>query len=206
VRELLLSFSVTEIPMGGNATFRGAQMIAVRHARSVQLAEISAVSASSILSTSIFAVAQAFVFSQIKKRSIAGVPFASHMKLEPLDVGRGKSIVFMGARPFVYNQAATVHNGAQFALAEAASGLAMAGALAPLILAVRPVVAEAHMQYFFPGTGTLRAEGTVREDAARLTGMLESDCRVRLTVDVEVTDEAGNVVSVMTAHWHVRLK
>jgi acyl-coenzyme A thioesterase PaaI-like protein len=33
---------------------------------------------------------------------------------------------------------------------------------------------------------------------------VESDGRVEFPVEVEMTDEQGNVVAVMTVNWHVR--
>jgi hypothetical protein len=37
-----------------------------------------------------------------------------------------------------------------------------------------------------------------------LLAKLESDGRVEFPIEVQMTDSDGNVVAVMTVHWHVR--
>lgn len=157
------------------------------------------------VSRTLFLMGPGMIFDQIKKQAIAAVPFASYLDIAAVEVGRGTSVARLASRPYVYNHVGTVHAGAQFALGEAASGMAMAGAIAPLILAARPVASDANIAYSRPATGNLTALGQVRENIDELVGTLERDKKVRLTVDVEIKDEQAAVVSKMTVQWHVRI-
>lgn len=146
------------------------------------------------------------VYEQIKKQAIEAVPFARHTGVVALEAGRGTSLAQLKQRPEVSNHVGTVHAAALFALGEAASGIAMAGAVAPLILAVRPVVAEARIQYLKPAQGTISAQGQVREEPDALVKQLQAEGKARLNVDVTLRDEQGTIVGEMTVEWHTRLK
>jgi uncharacterized protein (TIGR00369 family) len=159
-----------------------------------------------VVSKALFFIGSRMIYEQIKKQSIAGVPFAAHVGVVAVEVGRGMSVARLDTRPHLFNHVGTVHAGAQFALGEAASGLAMAGALAPVILAVKPVAAEAQIRYARPGKGTLTAEGKVREDVDEVMRGLDAEGKVRLNVDVLLKDETGTVISEMSVQWHVRAK
>src|SRR3954468_13489803 len=105
------------------------------------------------------------IYEQIKKQAIDAVPFAKHTGVVIADVGRGSSQARLTQRAELSNHVGTVHAAALFALGEAASGAAMAGALAPLILAVRPVVADARIRYLKPAKGSVAAHALVKGDA-----------------------------------------
>jgi len=66
------------------------------------------------------------------------VPFARHAGVEIEKIGKGYSVVHLPFRPEGLNHIGTQHAAALFALGETASGAAMAGAFAPILLEVRP--------------------------------------------------------------------
>jgi acyl-coenzyme A thioesterase PaaI-like protein len=146
------------------------------------------------------------IYDQIKKQAIDTVPFARHTGVQATDAGRGTSTALLREGPNVINHVGTLHAGALYTLGEAASGIAMAGAVAPLILAVRPVASEAQIRYLKPAKGTITATGKVRENVDELVQQLNAVGKVTLTVDVVMQDENGVVVAEMVVTWHVRMK
>jgi len=162
--------------------------------------------ATALLSRTLYFARSRMIYEQIKKQAIEAVPFARHVGVVAVEAGRGTGQARLVQRAEVSNHVGTVHAAALYALGEAASGIAMAGALAPLILAVRPVASEGGIRYLKPATGTITATARVREDADALVKALDSEGKVRLNVEVSLADESGTVVSEMTVEWHARLK
>lgn len=158
------------------------------------------------LSRTLFLVRPPMVYEQIKKQSIESVPFAKHTGVVITEAARGRSEARLTQRTDVSNHVGTLHAAALFALGEAASGVAMAGALAPVILAVRPVAAQASIRYLKPATGTVTARGEVRRDADELVRELQQQGKTRFEVDVTLSDEQKVIVCEMTVEWHARLK
>ena len=83
-------------------------------------------------------------YDMIKTHLDAAVPFATHVGVKLLEIADGTARAELDQRPETSNHIATQHAGAMFTLGEAASGAAVAGALAPVILQMRPVAATAN--------------------------------------------------------------
>lgn len=163
-------------------------------------------SASTLLSRSIFYMRPRMIYEQIKKQAIEAVPFARHAGVVVTEAGRGSARAQLAQRPEVLNHVGTLHAAALYALGEAASGVAMAGAIAPVILSVRPLAAEARIQYLKPAKGTITAEGRVDRDPDQLVEEIRSEGKARFDVAVTLSDEAHVVVAEMKVQWHARLK
>ena len=106
-------------------------------------------------------------------------------------------------RPEVSNHIGTVHAGAMFTLAEAASGAALAGTFADNLLSLRPVAAEASIRYLKVAKGSLTAAARVDGDVEAVRATLESEGKVAFPITVTLTDEAGVNVATVTVSWHV---
>ncbi len=145
------------------------------------------------------------VFEQIRRQAIDAVPFARLAGVAIDEVARGRSTATLQQREALSNHVGTMHAAALFALGEAASGAAMAGALAPVILKVRPVASEARIRYLNAARGTIRAHASVAQDADALVQQLQQQGRLRFEVQVAFSDEAGEPVAEMTVEWHARL-
>ncbi len=79
------------------------------------------------------------------------VPFARHTGAVLDDVADGSAVASLPASASILNHVATVHAGSGVhARRNAASGAAMAGAFAPFLFEVRPVVATASIEYVRP--------------------------------------------------------
>ncbi|WP_395700393.1 PaaI family thioesterase [Aquabacterium sp.] len=145
------------------------------------------------------------VFEQIRQQAIDAVPFARLAGVVIDEVARGRSRASLQQRDEVSNHVGTLHAAALFALGEAASGAAMAGALAPLILQLRPVASEARIRYLNAARGLVRAEARVPQDPDTLVQQLREQGRLRFEVQVALSDAAGEPVAEMTVEWHARL-
>jgi acyl-coenzyme A thioesterase PaaI-like protein len=161
---------------------------------------------SATVSRTLFSVRSPMIYEQIKKQAIETVPFAKFTGVVATEAGRGTGQARLVQRAEVSNHVGTMHAAAQFALGEAASGIAMAGALAPMILAVRPVAADGHIRYLKPAKGTITATAQVKGDPDALVDELKQQGKTRFEVQVELVDESKVVVAEMTVEWHARLK
>ena len=132
------------------------------------------------------------------------IPFNRHVGLEFVEVGEGRGVVRLPDGEHLHNHVGSQHAGGLFAAGEAASGGAFAGAFAEHMGGITPLAKSAEIAYRKLARGPITATGTLREDTGGLLAALESDGRVEFPIEVEMTDESGQVVATMTVHWHVR--
>lgn len=132
------------------------------------------------------------------------VPFARHAGVRLDEVHDGSAVASLADAPEVLNHVATVHAGALFTLAEAASGAAMAGAFAPVLFEVRPVVSAAAIEYARPAHAPVRAVASAERDGAELRADLERDGRATFDVRVSLVDGRARDVATFRATWVVK--
>jgi len=154
----------------------------------------------------LFKLRPTMVYEIIRKQLADSVPFAKHCSVELQSIGDARAEARLPERPELMNHIGSQHAAAMFALAETASGGAMAGAFAPILLTVRPVAAEARIQYLKVAKGPLTALATIEEDGATLRARMETDGKVRFPVRVDIRDQAGESVAAMTVEWYVSPK
>lgn len=142
-------------------------------------------------------------YEMIRDHLDAAVPFARHVGIDLVEIGDGTARATLDQREAVSNHIQTVHAGAMFTLAEAASGAAVAGALAPVILKMRPVAAEAQIRYMKIAQGRLTAKAKTARPGADLMEAIRTDGKVSFAVDVDLSNEAAETVAEMTVTWHV---
>ena len=132
------------------------------------------------------------------------IPFNAHVGLEYLEVGEGRGVVRLPDAPNLLNHVGSQHAGALFSAAEAASGGAFVGAFAEHMAGLTPLARSAEIDYRKLARGPITATATLGADVAGLLEQLDSDGKVEFAVEVEMTDEQGQVVAAMTVRWHVR--
>jgi thioesterase domain-containing protein len=130
------------------------------------------------------------------------VPFARHAGIAVVDIAPGAATAALAERVEVTNHVGTVHAGALFALADAASGAAVLGALGDRLFATRMVVREASIRYVAPARGAV----TARAEAAGVDALLAAlDTDGRADVPVTVVLEAdGRTVAEVAVTWNLR--
>lgn len=142
-------------------------------------------------------------YDMIKSHLDTAVPFANHVGVVLTRVADGEAEAELVQRYETSNHIQTQHAGAMFTLGEAASGAAMAGALAPVILGMRPVAATAQIAFKKIAKGTLTAHAKTSQTGAALMQALKDEGNVAFDVAVDIRDAAGDVVVEMTVNWHV---
>jgi len=143
-------------------------------------------------------------YEMIKTHLEQSIPFANHVGITLGEIGDGTATATLDQRPETSNHIKSQHAGAMFTLGEAASGAALAGALAPVILEVRPVASGAQISYVKIAKGTLEAHAKTDKPGAELLQTLKETGKVAFDVLVDIRDGAGDTVVTMTVGWHVR--
>ena len=146
------------------------------------------------------------VYDRIKQQMMDTLPFVRLLGISIDDIGAGTSRVSMPDDPKLHNHLGTQHAGALFTLAETASGAAMAGGFAELILGLRPVAKESRIAYQKLARGATRAEGRVPGDLAALKAQLAQDGKVAFPVAVDIFDAEGTLAAQVTVDWYLSQK
>ena len=144
-------------------------------------------------------------YEMIKAHLGQAVPYATHTGVELLDVGCGIATARLVQRTETENHIKGQHAGALFTLGETASGAAVAAALAPVILQMRPVASMAEITYRKFAQGTLTATARTSSAGADLLAALEAEGKVAFDVVIDIRDEDDDTVVEMTVKWHVSL-
>lgn len=146
------------------------------------------------------------VYERIKQQMRETLPFVRLLGIQIDEIGAGTSRVSMPVDPKLNNHLGTQHAGALFTLAETASGAAMAGGFADLILGLRPVAKESRIQYLKLVKGATRANGRVPGDIAALKQALQAEGKLAFPVEVDVFDAEDTLVAQVQVDWHLSLK
>ena len=145
-------------------------------------------------------------YELIRRQLSTAVPFANHVGIELETIEKGRAVARLPFRPEGLNHIGTQHAGALFALGEAASGAAMAGTFAPILLEIRPVAAEAAIRFLAVAKGSVRAEASISDDADALVHTVRTDGKSVFRVTVHLTGEYQTRIAEMTVDWHVSMK
>jgi uncharacterized protein (TIGR00369 family) len=151
-------------------------------------------------------VRPSMVYERIKQQMMDTLPFVRLLGIQIDEIGHGTSKVSMPFDPKLNNHLGTQHAGALFTLAETASGAAMAGGFADLILGLRPVAKESRIQYQKVAKGATRAEGRVPGDMVALKAALAADGKVFFPVEVDVFDAEGTLAAQVQVDWYLSQK
>lgn len=146
------------------------------------------------------------VYDRIKQQMMDTLPFVRLLGISIDEIGAGTSKVSLPDDPKLHNHLGTQHAGALFTLAETASGAAMAGGFAELILGLRPVAKESRIAYQKVARGATRAEGRVPGDLAALKAQLAQDGKVAFPVEVDIFDSEGTLAAQVTVDWYLSQK
>jgi uncharacterized protein (TIGR00369 family) len=143
------------------------------------------------------------LYETIREQFTQNVPFARHAGIEIDRVSRGRASAHLPFRPEGLNHIGTQHAAALFALGETASGAAMAGTFAPILVELRPVATEATIRYLGPAKGRISAEARVQGEPDALLRAVRCDGKVRFPVVVSLKNEDGTEIGEMQVDWHV---
>jgi uncharacterized protein (TIGR00369 family) len=151
----------------------------------------------------LYSVNSSAVFRMLRRRLEEIVPLNKLLGIEILSIGNGVAEAKLPFRHELTNHIGSVHATAIFGLAEAASGAAMSGAFAPVILNIRPVAASANVRFLKIARSDLIARARISVPAEQLREQLASTGKVLFDVVVEVCGAAGDNIGELTVAWHV---
>ncbi len=103
------------------------------------------------------------------------------------------------------NHIGTFHASAQFALAEACSGLALQNQFAELADSAVPILRKVETKFKKPASSGIKAEANIEQETAEKFKLLfERKGKAIIQVPVEVVDEKGVVTMAGTYDWFVQ--
>jgi uncharacterized protein (TIGR00369 family) len=144
------------------------------------------------------------IYDMIKDHMAKSIPYADETGAEVVDIRSDGAEARLTKTEKVGNHIGTVHAGAIFTLGETASGAAMSGLLADKVLELRPVAAEASIQYLKTAKTDLIAYGKASIPAEQALAAIETDGKVQFDVGVSIRDADDVEVATMTVAWHVK--
>jgi len=144
------------------------------------------------------------MFDVIRTQMAASVPFAKHTGISLLEIGQGTAVAQLEQTATSINHIGSQHAGALFTLGETASGGAMSGAFAEMIMSIRPVAAAAEIRYLKIAKGPITARAKTATPPDELLSALKSARKATFDVDVVMSDDGGTEVATMRVAWDVR--
>lgn len=132
------------------------------------------------------------------------VPFIGHLDLEIVELAPEHAVVRLPDDPRLRNHVASQHAGALFTAGETASGGALLAAFAERLGEMTPLAESAEIAYRKVARGPITATGRLGAERDAVLGEVEEQGRARFPIEVELTDEAGDVVAEMTVRWYMR--
>ncbi len=103
------------------------------------------------------------------------------------------------------NHLGTFHASAQFALAEACSGLSLQKHFPHLVESVVPVLRKSEVKFKQPAQSNILAKSNLAtEEKDRFEKQLDKKGRATIAVPVEITDDNGTTTMVGKYEWFVQ--
>ena len=146
------------------------------------------------------------VYQRIRQQLMDTLPLVRLLGISIDVIGAGVASASMPDDPKLHNHLGTPHAGALFTLAETASGAAMAGAFADLILGLRPVAKESRIVYLKVAKGATRANARVPGDINAFKATLKADGKVAFPVEVDILDAHGTLAAQVQVDWYLSEK
>ncbi|HMH64443.1 MAG TPA: DUF4442 domain-containing protein [Rhizomicrobium sp.] len=132
------------------------------------------------------------------------IPFAKHIGVKVVRASNGEAEASLPDHPDLLNHIASQHAGALFAVAEVASGAAMASAFADLLGSAVPLVRDASISYKKIAHGTIRARASTIEPVDDIRKRFGEAGRVLFNVDVKLYRLDGTEVAAASFSWSLR--
>jgi acyl-coenzyme A thioesterase PaaI-like protein len=136
---------------------------------------------------------------------LAALPFNKHVGLS-VDVAEdGRGTVSLADSAALHNHIGTLHAGALFTAAEAASGAAILGSFADKMAELTPLALDARIEYLKVAKGSITAVATMRRTKSDvLAEFATAEKGVKVEVDVVITDAAGTAATKVLVTWYLR--
>lgn len=134
----------------------------------------------------------------------AAVPFNRTAGVQVIEMDGGRALARIEQAPERLNHVGTLHAGALFTLADAASGAVMVSLFSARLGELFFVVRDAEIAFLKPARGTITARAESTDPIERIDARLDRDGRTDSAVTVTLTEERGLEVARVTVRWHLR--
>jgi acyl-coenzyme A thioesterase PaaI-like protein len=132
------------------------------------------------------------------------MPFAKHVGVKVVCASNGEAEALLPDHPDLLNHIASQHAAALFAVAEVASGAAMASVFADLLGSAVPLVREASISYKKIARGTIRARAFTTETVDDIRKRFYEAGRALFNIEVKLHRLDGVEVAVASFSWSIR--
>jgi len=135
------------------------------------------------------------------------IPFTQKVGIEVVDIDQGLAKLRMPFVKYNQNHVGTVHAGAEFTLAESASGAAAIATFSDILTSSIFLVSAASIKFKSLGEGDLEAVAKIpREIQDKVRGELkQKDDKTHFTIPVTVYIEGSNrVVAEVELQWYMK--
>lgn len=134
---------------------------------------------------------------------ITQIPFNKFIEISPSSVD--DCALALAFNEHLQNHLGTFHASAQFALAEACSGLALQRHFPHLADLVVPVLRKSELKFKQPAQSAILAKAHLdAETQEEFELQLKKKGRATITVPVEITDQLGNITLSGVYEWYVQ--
>lgn len=131
---------------------------------------------------------------------ITNIPFAQTVGL----VKGADGVLKFNYDEALFNHLQTIAAGAQYSLAELASGDHLLSLFPELVEKVIPVLRNSQLKYKSPAATSISAHPSVSDKAvAKFRKQLEKKGRALITINVDIKDTAGVITSSGSFLWYV---
>ena len=144
-------------------------------------------------------------FEFLRTQFTEAVPFSRHAGVEIIEIADGFARTRLTQSEVLSNHIGSIHAGAIFTLAEAASGAAMIGAFADMATAIRPLATEAKICYMKLGRGVIAAQARTDVAGTLLRAQLAASGLITFQVGVDVHDGRERVIARVAVEWRVTM-
>jgi acyl-coenzyme A thioesterase PaaI-like protein len=132
------------------------------------------------------------------------MPFAKHVGVKVMCASNGEAEALLPDHPDLLNHVASQHAAALFAVAEVASGAAMASAFTDLVGSAVMLVREASISYKKIARGTIRARAFTTEPVDDIRKRFSEAGRALFNIEVKLHRLDGVEVAVASFSWSLR--
>ena len=134
---------------------------------------------------------------------VTQIPFNKFIEISPSDTN--DHVLVLAFKEHMKNHLGFFHASAQFALAEACSGLSLQKQFPHLANSVLPVLRKSEIKFKKPAESDIQAHAGISDESkTKAEDQLEKKGRAIITVPVEVVDQNGTVTMVGSYEWFVQ--
>ena len=132
------------------------------------------------------------------------IPMVGTLNIEFESLDSDRAVLRLPEQPEYHNHIGGPHAGAMFTLAESASGALLLLNYGDRLGDMTPLAVEATIKYLKVAMGPVTAAATSSRPPSEVLAELDAGQRPEFTVEIAITDEAGEQTGAMSVLWTLR--